>query len=66
MSLFSTLLSQIPMKGRRNGDGCVSESKPDESIEHDGLDELDALRAEHALSSSAMGAAGRYSESLEE
>ena len=45
------------MKGRRNGDGGVSESKPDESVEQDSLDELDALRAEHALSSSAMGPA---------
>ena len=66
MPLFSTLLSQIPMKGRRNGDGCVSESKPDESVEQDGLDELDALRAEHALSSSAMGAAARARERLDE
>ena len=66
MTLFSTLLSQIPVKGRRNGDGCVSESKPDESVEQDGLDELDALRAEHALSSSAMGAAARARERLDE
>ena len=66
MPLFSTLLSQIPMKGRRNGDGCVSESKPDESVEQDGLDELDALRAEHALTSSARGAAARARERLAE
>jgi len=66
LPLFSTLLSQIPMKGRRNGDGDVSESKPDESVEQDSLDELDALRAEHALSSSAMGAAARARERLDE
>ena len=44
----------------------MSESKPDESVEQDSLDELDALRAEHALSSSSMGAAARARERLDE
>ena len=45
-SLFPTLLSQIPRKGRRIGDGHVSESKSADSSESESLDELDALRAE--------------------
>jgi len=65
-SLFPTLLSQIPRKGRRIGDGHVSESKSADSTESEGLDELDALRAEHALSSTAMGAAARARERLDE
>ena len=44
----------------------MSESKPDEAVEQDRLDELDALRAEHALSSSSMGAAARARERLDE
>ena len=65
-SRFTTLLSQIPRKGRRIGDGHVSESKPTDSSESEGLDDLDALRAEHALSSTAMGAAARARERLDE
>ena len=44
----------------------MSESKPTDSSESEGLDDLDALRAEHALSSTAMGAAARARERLDE
>ena len=44
----------------------MSESKPVESGESEALDELDALRAEHALSSTAVGAAARARERLDE
>ncbi len=66
LSQVSTLLSQIPRKGRPIGDGHVSESRSADSNESEGLDELDALRAEHALSSTAMGAAARARERLDE
>ena len=44
----------------------MSESKPTDSEESEGLDELDALRAEHAISSTSMGAAARARERLDE
>ena len=62
----TTPLPQIPRKGPRFGDGVVSESKPTDSDDANGMDELDALRAEHALSSTAMGAAARARERLDE
>ena len=37
-----------------------------EAEESEGLDELDALRAEHAISSTSMGAAARARERLDE
>ncbi len=59
-------MSQILRKERRLGDGHVSESKPTDSAEIDGIDELDALRAEHAISSTSMGAAERAQDRLDE
>ena len=44
----------------------MSESKPTDSEDANGMDELDALRAEHALSSTATGAAARARERLDE
>ena len=44
----------------------MSESKPTDSAEIDGIDELDALRAEHAISSTSMGAAERAQDRLDE
>ena len=61
-----TLLSQIPQKEREHGDGHVSESKRTEAGESEAMDELEALREEHALSSSSMGAARRAQNRLDE
>ena len=44
----------------------MSDIKPTDSVESDGVDELDALRAEHAISSTTMGAAARARERLDE
>ena len=59
-------MSQIPQKEREHGDGYVSESKRTENGESETMDELEALREEHALSSSSMGAARRAQNRLDE
>ena len=67
LALLNTLLPQIPRKRRDIGDGNLSESKSPDAEDAGGIDELDELRAQHAISTStSTSTASRARERLEE